>query len=121
MQKRFVRALTLALAALFCFGATAAVAQDDMEQRMQSLEERQGILATEFERLRSLFVLPKMQITRAPTAWARRPPRFTGANAACRWAATVRPGCRSLTISRTSGITCGSSYTPATSSPTICC
>ena len=59
MQKRFVRVLTLALGALLCFGATAAFAQDDMEQRMQSLEERQGILATEFDRLKSLFVLPE--------------------------------------------------------------
>ena len=58
MKKRFARDLTLALAALFCLGA-GAFAQDDMEQRMQSLEERQGILATEFERLRSLFVLPE--------------------------------------------------------------
>ena len=59
MQKRFVRVLTLALAVLFCLGAGAAFAQDDMEQRLQNLEERQGILATEFDRLRSLFVLPE--------------------------------------------------------------
>ena len=59
MQKRFARSLSLALVALFCLAAGAALAQDEMEQRMQSLEERQGILATEFERLRSLFVLPE--------------------------------------------------------------
>ena len=59
MQKRFVRVLTLALAVLLCLGAGAAFAQDDMEQRLQNLEERQGILATEFDRLRSLFVLPE--------------------------------------------------------------
>ena len=59
MKKRFVRVLTLPLAALLCLGAGAAFAQDDMEQRMQNLEERQGILATEFDRLRSLFVLPE--------------------------------------------------------------
>ena len=59
MQKRFVRVLTLALAVLFCLGAGAAFAQDDLEQRLQNLEERQGILATEFDRLRSLFVLPE--------------------------------------------------------------
>ena len=58
MRKRFARLLTLALAALFCLGS-GVFAQDDMEQRMQNLEERQGILATEFERLRSLFVLPE--------------------------------------------------------------
>ena len=59
MKKRFVRVLTLALAALLCLGAGVALAQDDLEQRMQTLEERQGILATEFDRLRSLFVLPE--------------------------------------------------------------
>ena len=59
MQKRFVRVLTLALAVLFCLGAGAAFAQDDLEQRLQNLEERQGILATEFDRLRSLFALPE--------------------------------------------------------------
>ena len=58
MRKRFVRVITLGLAALFCLGI-AAFAQDDLEQRMQSLEERQGILATEFDRLRSLFALPE--------------------------------------------------------------
>ena len=59
MQKRFVRVLTLALAALLCLGAGVALAQDELEQRMQTLEERQGILATEFDRLKSLFVLPE--------------------------------------------------------------
>ena len=59
MKKRFVRVLTLALAALLCLGAGVALAQDDLEQRMQTLEERQGILATEFDRLKSLFVLPE--------------------------------------------------------------
>ncbi len=59
MHKYFVRTLRLALGALLCLGATAAFAQDDMDQRMQSLEERQGILATELDRLRSLFVLPE--------------------------------------------------------------
>ena len=59
MQKRFVRVLTLALAVLLCLGAGVALAQDDLEQRMQTLEERQGILATEFDRLKSLFVLPE--------------------------------------------------------------
>ena len=59
MQKIFVRVLTLALATLLCLGAGTAFAQDDLEQRLQSLEERQGILATEFDRLRSLFVLPE--------------------------------------------------------------
>ena len=59
MKKRFVRGLTLVLAALLCLGAGVALAQDDLEQRMQTLEERQGILATEFDRLKSLFVLPE--------------------------------------------------------------
>ena len=59
MKKRFVRVLTLALAALLCLGAGVALAQDALEQRMQTLEERQGILATEFDRLKSLFVLPE--------------------------------------------------------------
>ena len=59
MQKRFTGVLSLALAVAFGLGAGAAFAQDDMEQRMQVLEERQGILGTEFERLRSLFVLPE--------------------------------------------------------------
>ena len=58
MRMRFVRVITLGLVALFCLGI-AAFAQDDLEQRMQSLEERQGILATEFDRLRSLFALPE--------------------------------------------------------------
>jgi hypothetical protein len=59
MQKRFVRILTLALCALLCLGTGTAFAQDDLEQRMQSIEERQGLLATEFDRLRILFVLPE--------------------------------------------------------------
>lgn len=59
MQTRFVRVLTLALTSLLCLGTGSAFAQDGMEQRMQNLEERQGILATEFDRLRSLFVLPE--------------------------------------------------------------
>ena len=65
MHTRLVRSLTLAFAVSVCLGVIA-FAQDDVEQRMQSLEERmqthedrQGILATEFERLRSLFVLPE--------------------------------------------------------------
>ena len=59
MQKRFAGVLSLVLTVVFGLGAGAAFAQDDLEQRMQGLEERQGILATEFERLRSLFVLPE--------------------------------------------------------------
>ena len=59
MQKRFAGVLSLILAVALGLGAGAAFAQDDIEQRMQILEERQGILATEFQRLRSLFVLPE--------------------------------------------------------------
>ena len=57
MQQRFTGVLGLILAV--ALGAAAALAQDDLQQRMQSLEERQGILATEFLRLRTLFVLPE--------------------------------------------------------------
>ena len=59
MQERFTGALALAIAVAVGLGAVTAFAQDDMEQRMQNLEERQGILATEFQRLQSLFVLPE--------------------------------------------------------------
>lgn len=59
MQTRFVRLLTLALTALFCLAPSVVFAQDDMEARMQDLERRQGVLATEFDRLKSLFVLPE--------------------------------------------------------------
>ena len=58
MRKRFLSPLSVMVVVLG-LGAAAVSAQDDMDQRMQSLEERQGILATEFERLRSLFVLPE--------------------------------------------------------------
>lgn len=59
MQERFTGALALAIAVAVGLGAVTAFAQDDMEQRMQNLEERQGILGTEFQRLQSLFVLPE--------------------------------------------------------------
>ena len=59
MKKSFLSVLSMVLAVAFGLGGGAALAQGDLEQRMQTLEERQGILATEFDRLRSLFVLPE--------------------------------------------------------------